>query len=144
MFLISAHSPTFEKYLKNEKFLEEIPKFVKLEEEMALSFEGDNSRKKWREGRSKTSFNYLLLDSRISSNLPKRAANLSTSDIWDCFLSSVFYVGKGKRTRPYAHLYQAVDAWRKNCSDKIDAKVRNSSTMPTRFNHNANTSVGLY
>lgn len=120
----NSYSPTLERSLKSEKFLEEIPKYVKLEEEMSQSFEGDNSKKRWREGCSKTSFNYLLLDSRVSLNLPKRAGNLTTAEIWECFLSAVFYVGKGKRTRPYAHLYQAVAVWRKNDSDKSDSKTQ--------------------
>lgn len=113
-----------EKSLKDENFLKDIPKSFKLEEEMMSSFEGNNYKKKWREGWSKTSFNYLLLDSRISLNLPKRAAHLTTSEVWECFLSAVFYVGKGKKARPYAHLYQAATIWRKNDLDKIDTKVR--------------------
>lgn len=88
---------------------------------MSRSFE--NTKRKWREGSSKTSFNYLLLDSRVSLNLPKRAENLTKAQIWECFLSAIFYVGKGKRTRPYAHLYQAVEIWRKQDPSKTDSKV---------------------
>lgn len=90
---------------------------------MIRTFE-EHPTRKWREGVSKTSFNYLLLDPRISGNLPKRAVTMSDLEIWNCFLSSVFYVGKGKKARPYAHLYEAVSSWRSTCqSSRTNDKV---------------------
>lgn len=63
---------------------------------------------KWREGNLKTSFIYLLIDPRISDNLPLHYKNFDKSDVWKRFLSSIFYVGKGKSSRPYCHLYDAI------------------------------------
>lgn len=64
--------------------------------------------KKWRQGNAKKSFIYLLIDPRRSQNLPGLAASMTLSDIWRQFLTSIFYVGKGKSSRPYAHLYEAM------------------------------------
>lgn len=63
---------------------------------------------KWREGNMKTSFIYLLIDPRLSDNLPLQFKNMEKCDVWSKFLSSIFYVGKGKRSRPYSHLYDAI------------------------------------
>lgn len=63
---------------------------------------------KWREGNKKTSFVYLLIDPRISKNLPLHYKNMSKNNVWEKFISSIFYVGKGKRSRPYNHLYDAI------------------------------------
>ena len=52
----------------------------------------------------RSSFNYLLLDPRKTSNLP--TSGQDESQKWKVFLSSIFYVGKGTRSRPYAHLYE--------------------------------------
>ncbi|KAK7495909.1 hypothetical protein BaRGS_00012899 [Batillaria attramentaria] len=62
----------------------------------------------WREGTVKSCFNYLLLDPHVTRNLPLRARSLGEQDAFTIFLSSVFYIGKGKRSRPYHHLYEAV------------------------------------
>lgn len=52
-------------------------------------------------------FNYLLLDSRITNGLRNRSKFMHKIDVWLTFLRSIFYVGKGKATRPYVHLCQA-------------------------------------
>lgn len=65
----------------------------------------------WPHGNAKSSFTYLLLDPRITLDLPIRANLLTPQEIWQSFITSIFYVGKGKRSRPYAHLYQAVKDW---------------------------------
>ncbi|XP_030748225.1 ankyrin repeat and LEM domain-containing protein 1 [Sitophilus oryzae] len=57
-------------------------------------------------------FTYFLRDPRVTSNLPSRVDNLSPEKIWETFLSAIFYVGKGKRSRPYQHLYDAVQLWK--------------------------------
>ena len=33
---------------------------------------------------------------------------LKEFDVWQRFLQSIFYVGKGKTSRPYSHLYDAM------------------------------------
>ena len=52
----------------------------------------------------RSSFNYLLLDPRKTSNLP--GSGQDESKKWKVFLNSIFYIGKGTRSRPYAHLYE--------------------------------------
>uniref|UniRef100_A0A8C3HEJ5 Ankyrin repeat and LEM domain containing 1 n=1 Tax=Chrysemys picta bellii TaxID=8478 RepID=A0A8C3HEJ5_CHRPI len=80
------------------------------DDEMTLSrqFDQPDKNKKWREGVLKSSFNYLLLDPRVTQNLPFRCHHLSQADCFRSFVSAIFYVGKGKRSRPYSHLYQAL------------------------------------
>jgi len=61
-----------------------------------------------REGLTRTSFNYLLLDPRETRNLPSKHLTLGESESWNIFLRAIFYVGKGTRSRPFQHLYEAV------------------------------------
>ncbi|KAH8403010.1 hypothetical protein KR222_003102 [Zaprionus bogoriensis] len=61
-----------------------------------------------REGHLKQSFIYMLIDPRISRNLPGDRDCLDALSIWSRFLDAIFYVGKGKCSRPYAHLYDAM------------------------------------
>ena len=56
----------------------------------------------------KSSFNYLLLDPRKSQNLPFKVFSWSDQDLWRTFVDSVFYIGKGTRSRPFQHLYEAL------------------------------------
>lgn len=81
-------------------------------------------------------FNYILIDPRISKNLPEQAIELSDSDtsglkspeqtpsahkeqrmkinrkfnskLFNIFLDSVFYIGKGQKKRDLMHLYDAL------------------------------------
>ena len=55
----------------------------------------------------KTSFNYILLDPRVTKNLPRRAGELTFSEQLRCFTAAIFYIGKGKKARPYEHLHDA-------------------------------------
>ncbi|XP_057309067.1 ankyrin repeat and LEM domain-containing protein 1-like [Hydractinia symbiolongicarpus] len=77
-----------------------------LEEEMGYIFDKPEKHT-WREGSQKTSFNYILLDPRVTKNLPNRAVQLAEVDRLRVFCSAVFYIGKGKRSRPYEHFYDA-------------------------------------
>uniref|UniRef100_T1IWS4 LEM domain-containing protein n=1 Tax=Strigamia maritima TaxID=126957 RepID=T1IWS4_STRMM len=81
----------------------------------------ENPNRQWREGRAKNCFNYLLLDPRVTRNLPLRSAQMSREEQLRIFLASVFYIGKGKRTRPYSHLYEA-------------ALLLKQGTRPTKVN----------
>lgn len=88
-----------------------ISEYEQLEEEMQCEFIRPDPNRRWREGTSKNSFNYLLLDPRITKDLPRRGSQLTENEKWETFLSAIFYVGKGKRSRPYAHLYDAFHTW---------------------------------
>ncbi|XP_017020121.1 ankyrin repeat and LEM domain-containing protein 1 [Drosophila kikkawai] len=52
-------------------------------------------------------FNYLLLDPRVTNGLRQRARSIHQMDVWLTFLKAIFYVGKGKASRPYVHLKKA-------------------------------------
>ncbi|XP_062490368.1 ankyrin repeat and LEM domain-containing protein 1 isoform X2 [Pezoporus occidentalis] len=80
------------------------------QDELVLRQEFDNPKRNrpWREGLVKSSFNYLLLDPRITQNLPLRSHCLSPAECFRTFIQAIFYVGKGTRTRPYCHLTEAL------------------------------------
>ncbi|XP_064609729.1 uncharacterized protein LOC135473770 isoform X2 [Liolophura sinensis] len=78
------------------------------ETRMVEPFQRPRADRKWREGVLKSSFNYLLLDPRVAQNLPTRAQILGDLETFKIFISAIFYIGKGKRSRPYCHLYEAI------------------------------------
>lgn len=82
-----------------------------LEEQAFREYENPNVVKKYRGGIAKTSFNYLLLDPRITKDLPRTGRTLTLEERWKIFLEAIFYIGKGKAARPLAHLYDAFDHW---------------------------------
>ncbi|XP_035666475.1 uncharacterized protein LOC118409514 [Branchiostoma floridae] len=93
-----------------------------MEEEEVLSRQFEDPQRMWREGRLKSSFNYLLLDPRVTKNLPARGRYMTDTEIFKTFVSSIFYIGKGKRARPYAHFGEAIQQMEKpkhNPSDKV-------------------------
>ncbi|XP_012938654.1 uncharacterized protein LOC101861013 [Aplysia californica] len=92
-----------------------------LEQKMVQAFSNTNGRH-WREGTAKSSFTYLLLDPRVTENLPLRAKAMNEVEIFKTFICAIFYVGKGKRARPYCHLYEAVSKRAKE--GKKSAKVQ--------------------
>ena len=76
----------------------------------------------WREGSMKSAFNYLLIDPRVTKNLPSRAKFLDSKEVFRIFVSAIFYIGKGSRARPYAHLYDSLKYWKNSAGngEKID------------------------
>ncbi|XP_055682093.1 ankyrin repeat and LEM domain-containing protein 1 [Lutzomyia longipalpis] len=102
--------PNFSVELLNSLTMKEfnihLTQYLKWEQEMAQHFR--ESTKKWREGNLKKSFIYFLIDPRISRNLPAMISSMAIEEVWLRFLQSIFYVGKGKSSRPYAHLYDAI------------------------------------
>lgn len=85
--------------------------YKSLEKHVFQEFVSPNPSRRWREGTSKASFTYLLLDPRVTQDLPNRSAGLAESEAWSIFLNAIFYIGKGKRSRPFAHLYDAFNIW---------------------------------
>lgn len=77
-----------------------------------------------RETACKSSFNYLLLDPAISNNLPMRVFQEPDQELWRTFVRSVFYVGKGSRSRPFQHLYEAIKTFKKGQGKKLSDKIR--------------------
>lgn len=107
-----VYSLELEKTLRNAEWRISLESYKTLEAQLSAQFSKPDPSRKWREGVNKSSFTYLLLDPRVTSNLPSRADNLPPEKIWETFLSAIFYVGKGKRSRPYQHLYDAVQLWK--------------------------------
>ena len=78
-----------------------------------------------RESACKASFNYLLLDPAISENLPMKVFQEPDQKLWRTFVNSVFYVGKGSRSRPFQHLYEAIKTFRKaSTTKKLTDKIQ--------------------
>ncbi|XP_067001784.2 uncharacterized protein [Anabrus simplex] len=119
-----VYSLELERTLKNSKMQSILTPCINLEKEVVTQFAEPDPKCRWREGLVKSSFNYLLLDPRITNNLPCRASELSVAQTWSTFLASIFYIGKGKRSRPYSHLYEAVATWNTNKSVNVNEKVR--------------------
>lgn len=53
--------------------------------------------------------NYIVIFFRITKNLPSRVQTLSEYECLKAFVGAVFYIGKGKKSRPYAHLKKALE-----------------------------------
>ncbi|KAM9099354.1 ankyrin repeat and LEM domain-containing protein 1 [Sarcophilus harrisii] len=78
------------------------------EDVLAQQFDQPDPTQRWREGTVKSSFTYLLLDPRVTQNLPSHCHILSPAECFQTFIQAIFYVGKGTRTRPYSHLSEAL------------------------------------
>ncbi|XP_069170557.1 uncharacterized protein [Procambarus clarkii] len=93
-----------------------------LEKVMSAPFCQPDPTRHWRDGTNKTCFNYLLLDPRITQDLPFRAPVLDEVEKLRCFISAIFYIGKGSRCRPYYHLYEAIK--KQNNGNKKCEKIK--------------------
>lgn len=107
--------------LRSEDVFGNILQQKELETEMSSEFTTTNN-KTWREGHLKKSFIYLLIDPRMSENLPAQHNLSSQHDLWKRFLQSIFYVGKGKSSRPYCHLYDAMKLYQQKASENNGLK----------------------
>lgn len=120
--VILGYSHELEKVLRQESWVETLSNYVTADFETKMSdhFQSlDFNKAKCREGSLKTSFIYLLIDPRISENLPGTARNLEPLEAWKRFIDSVFYVGKGESSRPYSHLYDAIKLYQQNKPHEI-------------------------
>jgi hypothetical protein len=99
-----------------------------MEEEMAAPFNNISDevaatvKLLTRETACKASFNYLLLDPQVTRNLPRRVFSTDDQALWAAFVAAVFYVGKGSRSRPFHHLYDAVKE-KKTKKKPLSAKI---------------------
>ncbi|KAM6922080.1 uncharacterized protein FYW49_007717 [Xenentodon cancila] len=82
------------------------------EQVLSQQFDQPDQNRKWREGVIKSSFNYLLLDARVTKNLPFRCHSMTPHECFQTFIRAIFYIGKGKRSRPYSHLYEALEYYK--------------------------------
>lgn len=116
-------SNQIEARLQFGNWLNQLDIYRSLEIDVFQEFSSPDPSRRWRDGMAKASFTYLLLDPRMTQNLPNRAANLTEPEVWSIFLNAIFYIGKGKRTRPYKHLYDAFHVWTGTRNDS-SRKVR--------------------
>lgn len=96
---------------------------------MFSCFQLNPNQIEWREGNIKSAFNYLLLDPRITQNLPSRAKYLDKKQVFRVFVASIFYIGKGTRARPYAHLQDAIRLWK---SESAPPSVQSPTNLPKK------------
>jgi ankyrin repeat and LEM domain-containing protein 1 len=84
--------------------------YFQYEQQMIKEFKDSaaSMKREFREGHMKKSFIYLLIDPQIADNLPLQRQFLDFQQVWQRFINSIFYVGKGTADRPYAHLYDAI------------------------------------
>ncbi|KAM9376040.1 ankyrin repeat and LEM domain-containing protein 1-like [Pholidichthys leucotaenia] len=116
-----GYSPELCHVLQNFK----LPDCQADEQALCQQFDQPDQNKKWREGIIKSSFNYLLLDPRVTRNLPFRSHTMSQQECFQTFIHAIFYVGKGKRSSPYSHLYEALEYYKElKTSKKLCSKVQ--------------------
>nr|XP_061790995.1 uncharacterized protein LOC133580786 [Nerophis lumbriciformis] len=117
----SVYSPELNLALQTFK----LPDCQGEEQALCQQFDQPDQNKKWREGNIKSSFNYLLLDPRVTRNLPFRSHSMTSQECFQTFVRAIFYVGKGKRSRPYSHLYEALEYYKGDkTSKKLCSKVQ--------------------
>lgn len=56
---------------------------------------------------------------RVTKNLPFHSHNMTPEECFQTFIHAIFYVGKGKRSRPYSHLYEALEYYRGDKTSKV-------------------------
>uniref|UniRef100_A0A452R7K6 Ankyrin repeat and LEM domain containing 1 n=1 Tax=Ursus americanus TaxID=9643 RepID=A0A452R7K6_URSAM len=100
----SGHSPELAEALRTGC----IPDAQTDEDVLAQQFKQPDPKRRWREGVTKSSFTYLLLDPRETQDLPARAFSLTPAERLRTFVRAIFYVGKGTRARPDVHLWEAL------------------------------------
>lgn len=117
------HHRVIKSHLEFGDWVNHLNTYRSLERQVFQEFVSPNPSRRWREGRSQTSFNYLLLDPRVTQDLQHRNVYLTEGEIWSIFLSAIFYIGKGKRSRPFAHLYDAFKVWVSKTSISTNKKI---------------------
>lgn len=70
--------------------------YIELEKKARKYFE--DPRNNTTNDTTKKSFTYLLLDPKMTKNLPAKTKTLNINKQWTTFIDSIFYVGKGKRS----------------------------------------------
>uniref|UniRef100_A0A1A9VC28 LEM domain-containing protein n=1 Tax=Glossina austeni TaxID=7395 RepID=A0A1A9VC28_GLOAU len=137
---ILKFSVELQRTLKSVEQFERIQKEYTKYEVKSVEYFANNkvNHKKARGGHLKQSFIYMLIDPRISCNLPGEIMYLEKYDMWQRFLQSIFYVGKAKTSRPYSHLYEAMKVHsrlhQKELQEKFAKKDKNISTKKQLIN----------
>lgn len=61
----------------------------------------------------------LFYSDRVTKNLPFRSHTMTPQECFQTFVNAIFYIGKGKRSRPYSHLYEALEYYREEKTAKV-------------------------
>lgn len=48
---------------------------------------------------------------------------MTSQECFKTFVNAIFYVGKGKRSRPYSHLYEALEYYKGEKSSKVKSRT---------------------
>lgn len=59
----------------------------------------------------------------MTNNLPFRSHTMTPQECFRTFVHAIFYVGKGKRSRPYSHLYEALEYHRGEKTSKVKSNT---------------------
>ncbi|XP_076260801.1 ankyrin repeat and LEM domain-containing protein 1 [Rhynchophorus ferrugineus] len=121
----TVYSSELEKTLRNTSWNSDLTSYKQLEERLIEEF--SNSEVERRGGTEKTSVTYLLLKSNIIASLHSTDGTSRPEVQWKTFLSAIFYVGQGKKTRPLDHIREAAKIWQNNCyttNEKINSIIR--------------------
>lgn len=158
----SVFSCEMEQTLVVDKWSQKLVEYAALIPRLTDSFRiQKTARQTMREGHRKTSFVYLLIDPRIAENLVGESnvsytywivlllwinlcfylQHVTKLETWDTFVRSIFYVGKGKNNRPFAHLYDAIKVFKNqqenllipNKSKKSENAVVLTSSLSNSF-----------
>ena len=62
----------------------------------------------------------------MTNNLAERARNMSTIEKLRVFFAAVFYIGKGKKSRPYEHLYEAIKVQQDDTGTRVSYSFNNN------------------
>lgn len=65
------------------------------------------------------SSSFFFSSPRVTNNLPFRSHTMTPQECFQTFIHAIFYVGKGKRSRPYSHLYEALEYHRGEKTSKV-------------------------
>ncbi|KOB64671.1 Ankyrin repeat and LEM domain-containing protein, partial [Operophtera brumata] len=107
--LVSPVILELKKSLRSEVWMDNLTPYIELDKKVRADFTDPN--KNWREGKSKTSFTYLLLDPRTTDNLPAKQSHTKI-ELWLTFVNSIFYVGK------------ALTLWKSGFTTSNDKKIQ--------------------
>nr|XP_053636079.1 uncharacterized protein LOC128691270 [Cherax quadricarinatus] len=100
-------APKKKKISKKKKYSSSLKNFTKQVEELYKdSFSSDDSNNVdklvTQNTKSTTKYTYIIVTSEVSGPA------MNDADKLQCFISAIFYIGKGSRGRPYYHLYEAI------------------------------------
>lgn len=120
---MEQHHRVIKPHLEYGEWVKHLNTYRSLEKQVFQEFVSPDPSRRWREGNLQTSFNYLLLDPRVTQDLQHRSVYLTEPEMWSVFLNAIFYIGKGKRSRPFAHLYDAFKIWVSRTSVSTSKKI---------------------